>query len=641
MSLSLVVLLCLSLVKKQETVFRRTFLICCDIFLFCVGSMLVFQTDIHNHSDYFAKKLNGHDKTQLLVKVNDFPVEKEKYFKCAVEVKAVKTDSSFEAAEGNVIVYVKKPFANMPQCGQKMLLAAEIREIDPPKNPFEFDYRQYMGFKQVRHVCFVDSALCLLLNEKENSLFTYGAEIKQSILRRLKSSELSQEAYGICAALITGYDEDIDDSVMEAFSHSGTVHVLSVSGLHTGLIYLLLSFLFDLFDRKKKYRISKFIFITACLWLIALVTGFAPPILRAVIMFNLLGVGKIFFRNNHKNQINILLVSAFILLCVNPFWIRDIGFQLSYFALLGILIFQPEFGSMWEPENRFVNYTWQSVSASFAATLTTLPFTLFYFKQFPVWFFICNLVVVPLSFAILLLAVLVVLKLGFAAIIINHLVSFMFAFIALFNHPWGFIDNVDFRCIDAILLSLFIILFSFALHKRSFQIAVASLFVLIAWQINGIADSWQSKNASGFTVYQINKENTFTVKNRAEALMDSVDRKKYNFHVRPHIVSFNYTVLQVKGFNSISARSEEILLFGKKNFWPEADYARVSVIVISNNFRLTETDLGRFISLKKIVGDGSNNRYIIDRLREICNKFGIEFYSTKEQGALIIPLKGI
>jgi hypothetical protein len=63
--------------------------------------------------------------------------------------------------------------------------------------------------------------------------------------------------------------------------------------------------------------------------------------------------------------------------------------------------------------------------------------------------------------------------------------------------------------------------------------------------------------------------------------------------------------------------------------------------VISNNFRLTETDLGRFISLKKIVGDGSNNRYIIDRLREICNKFGIEFYSTKEQGALIIPLKGI
>jgi competence protein ComEC len=641
MTISLLVSVCLGFVKKQEAVLRRVFLVGCDIFLFCLGSLLVFQTDIRNHGDYFARKLNNNGKTQLLVKVNDLPVEKEKYFKCEVEVKGVKTDSTFEAAEGNVIVYLKKPLAKMPQCGQKMLLVAELKEIDPPKNPFEFDYRQYMGFKQVRHSCFADSASCLLLDEKENSLFTYGAGIKQNILQRLRSSELSHEAYGICAALITGYDEDIDDSVMEAFSHSGTVHVLSVSGLHTGLIYLLLSFLFDLFDRKKKYRISKFIFITVCLWFMALVTGFSPPILRAVIMFSLLGVGKIFFRNNHKNQMNILLVSAFILLCFNPFWIRDIGFQLSYFALLGILIFQPVFSSMWEPEDRFANYTWQSITASFAATLTTLPFTLFYFKQFPVWFFLCNLLVVPLSFAILLLAVLVVFKLSFAAVIINHLAGFMFGFIALFNHPWGFIDNVDFRWTDAILLSLFIILFSFALHQRSFKITVASLLTLIIWQINGIVDSWQSKNTSGFTVYQVNKENAFTIKNRTEALMDSVSRTKYNFHVRPHVVSFNYPALEIKGFNSISASREEILLLSKKGFWPQADYARISVLVISNNFRLAEADLGRFISLKKIVCDGSNNRYIIGRLKELCDKFGIEFYNTREQGAFIMSLKGI
>jgi competence protein ComEC len=641
MSLSLAASLCLSLVKKQEAVLRRTFLICCDIFLFCAGSMLVFQADIRNHSDYFANKLNSDGKAQLLVTVADLPVEKEKYFKCQAEVKAVKTGSAFEASEGNVIVYLKKPLTKVPSCGQQMLLIAEPKEIEPPKNPYEFDYRQYMGFKQVRHSCFADSASCLLLETRENSLFTYGAEIKRHILEQLKSSKLSDEAYGICAALITGYDDDIDDSVMEAFSHSGTVHVLSVSGLHTGLIYLLLSFFFDLFDRKKKYRITKFIFITVCLWFMALVTGFAPPILRAMIMFNLLGVGKIFFRNDHRNQVNILLVSAFILLCVDPFWIRDIGFQLSYFALLGILVFQPVFSRMWEPERPFVNYAWQSVTASFAATLTTLPFTLFYFKQFPIWFFLCNLIVVPVSFAILLLAVLVIFKLSFAAVIINYLVSFMLGFIALFNHSWGFIDNVDFRRTDTILLSILIVLFSFALHQRSFRLAVVSLLVLMVWQINGIADSWQSKNTSGLTVYQINRENAVTVKNRTEAVMGPVSRFKYNFHVRPHVVSFNYPTLEIKDFNSISARAGETLLLAKKNFWPVADYGKISVLVISNNFMLTESDLGRFISLKKIVCDGSNNRYIMRQLSELCDKFGIEFYNTKEQGALITPLKGI
>jgi competence protein ComEC len=641
MALCLPTAVCLSLIKKQESFSRGIFLVCCDVFLFCAGSMFVFQTDIRNHSDYFAQRLNSSEKNQLLVTVDDLPVEKEKYLKCQVEVKAVKSDSAFEPAEGNIIVYLKKPFAKQIRSGQQMLLSAEVKEIDPPKNPYEFDYRQYMGFKQVRHSCFADSTSCFLLSGREESLLTYGADIKQSILHRLKNSALSRDAYAICAALITGYDDDIDDSVMEAFSHSGTVHVLSVSGLHTGLIYLLLSFLFDLFDRNKKFRISKFIFITVCLWFMALVTGFAPPILRAVIMFNLLGVGKIFFRNDHRNQVNILLVSAFILLCIDPFWIRDIGFQLSYFALLGILIFQPVFSRMWQPENRFTNYTWQSVTASFAATLTTLPFTLFYFKQFPIWFFLCNLVVVPFSFAILLLAVLVVFKLGFASIIINYLVSFMFGFIALFNHSWGFIDNVDFRWSDAILLSLFIVLFSSTLHKRSFRLAVASVLTLIAWQINGIADSWQSKNTSGFTVYQVNKENAFTIKNKTEAVMDTVSREKYNFHVRPHVVSFNYPELSVSGFNSIYAGREEILLLGKKGFWPEADYSKVSILVVSNNFRLTEADLGRFISLKKIVCDGSNNRYIVGRLSELCDKFGIEFYNTKEKGALITPLKGI
>src|SRR6476620_11471941 len=137
-----------------------------------------------------------------------------------------------------------------------------------------------------------------------------GLSCKEFVLKSLKEGGLSAEAYGICAALLTGYDADIDSGIMEAFSHSGTLHVLSVSGLHTGLIYLVLSFLFDLADRRKNRKLLKFLFITFFLWGFALVAGFSAPVLRAVIMFNLLGFGKIFFRAGARHQVNILCVSA-------------------------------------------------------------------------------------------------------------------------------------------------------------------------------------------------------------------------------------------------------------------------------------------------------------------------------------------
>ncbi len=652
-SLFLILALLIALIpwflKKQTKLTKTVFLICLDVFLFCFAINLVSAARINTDENYYGNFLLPDKTNKLIVVINDLPIEKQNssngkagFIKCQLTVLKVKKNEDYIHSKGNLIGYFKKTKGETKlQFGQTLVLNTKLIEIDDPKNPLEFDYKNYLKNRQIYHTCFVDSGDYENLNSASplSFIWTIGLKCKKTILATLKNSALSQEAFSICAALLTGYDDEIDKPVMDAFSHSGTLHVLSVSGLHTGLIYLVLAFMFDLLDRKKKYPIFKFVFITLSLWFFALITGFSAPVLRAVIMFNLLGFGKIFFRNNFRNQINILLVSAFILLCYNPFLITDIGFQLSYFALFGILFFQPVFANIWQPENKILQYIWQSITASFAATLTTLPFTLFYFKQFPIWFFVCNLVVVPATFVILFMAILIIINIGKVTIVINFIVNFLIGFINLFNSPnVGFIDNIDFDWFDAILLSLCIILISVTLYYRSYKYLVYSLVIIILWQINNVFSSFQIKEKKLFAVYQIKKQAAYSFKNKRNVEINEVNKSDFNYHIKPHLISLNYPDLQKEGFNYFELNKLAVLILNRESFWPKVEYKNISTLVISNNFKLTAYDLENFGNLKLLVADGSNNTHVIRHLAKLCGKFGIEFYNTKEKGAYILNL---
>jgi competence protein ComEC len=356
-------------------------------------------------------------------------------------------------------------------------------------------------------------------------------------------------------------------------------------------------------------------------------------------MFTLAGAGSIFFRNSRNNTFNILLVSAFILLCFDPFLITDVGFLLSYFAIFGIIFFVPWFEKIWQPSNMILNAVWKNVAASFAATLSTLPFTLLFFNQFPLWFFVCNLIVVPLSFTALLLSLLLVLHIPKLAVLINFLISFMTWFIGLFNASGaGFIDNIHFTLFDSILLSLLIIFISAALYYRSYRFAFTSLLLVITWQISGIIISYKAKTGNCFTVYQIRKNTICSVKNGVEVTVSPHSEKLYNYHVRPHVISFNYPDTIPRAFNAIDAGNEHVLILDHEDHWPLVDYEKVSTLVICSNFTLREQDLPKFNALHTIVADGSNNRRSIDKLKILCAKFGIGFYDTSERGAYIAKL---
>jgi competence protein ComEC len=354
-------------------------------------------------------------------------------------------------------------------------------------------------------------------------------------------------------------------------------------------------------------------------------------------MFNLMGLGKLYFRNTAKNQINILLVSAFILLSYNPWLITDIGFLLSYFAMLGLLHYQPLLAELYTPRNYIENYLWVSVTASFAATISTLPITLFIFKQFPLWFFVCNIVVVPATFLLLFLALVAVFHVPFIAGITNILITFLIHFINLFDKKnAGYIDQICFGWHDAIILSLLIVLASAALQKRNFVLLRAALVVLVFWQFTSLIESGWRKNESVFAVYQLKGASAISMKDNKLTHIFYTDSSALDFNVKPHLISYNYPEVKTSQFNFVKQAHEQILIVGKKGSFPNAVLDSVTTLVLCKNASLRAADLERMPVLRKVVVDGSNNKRARGRVADLCRKFAVNFYDTSVEGAFLL-----
>lgn len=628
---------------KQNNRFTKVvFMLLADVMLCLFGLSLTHLSNL-SHAPSFYSKLQSPDSIgTFVVEISDIAIRKEKFTKYPVKVLYVKKGTKLLPATGNLLVYLRNQNnTSILEPGERLCFSKKLSEVQGPMNPGEFDYRAYLQRKQVYHTVFVEPTdWRLLTNSKSNvGLQLFALRCKARTLDILKHSDLTPDAYAICAALLTGYDDDINKEVMQAFSHSGTLHVLSVSGLHTGLIYLVLNFLFNLIDKHKKYKLSRLVILTVLLWLFALLTGFSAPVLRAVIMFNLIGIGAAFFRHDYRNQINILLVSAFILLCYNPFFIVDIGFLLSYFAMFGLLYFQPRLSLLWQPVHPVARYLWQSITASFAATLSTLPLTLFFFKQFPIWFFVCNLVVVPITFILLLAAFLLLLHLPYLSMLINSLVAFTVWFIQLFNHEHvGYLDGLHINWIDLLALSFLLLFLSLALQKRSYQWMRLSIFTLVLWQLISLAESYRLKTKSELVVFYHKRELLVSVKNTGTCVLNQIDTASYAYSVKPALTGYNYPTLNQSQYNYVRSPNEVVLFLSDRSVQVDS-LAKVTTLVLSHNRLLRPEALIPFRSLKRIVTDATNNQRTILQTADLCRNFGYEFYNIKQHGAFVLALK--
>ena len=450
--------------------------------------------------------------------VSEIPVEKAKSIKAEITLKQIKYKGKWQNTSGKLIAYFEKSDKTKNlETGNVIVFAGILQEIQDPLNPHEFDYKAYLNLKNIFHSVYLKQSTWEIASQtKTISLFGFTQKIRKQLLDTYRQSGLQRAEFAMVAALVLGYDDEIDKPLLNAYSHTGTLHVLSVSGLHVGIIYLLLGYMLSFLDRNKKTSLIKVILIIFFLWFFVLLSGFSAAAVRAAFMFSLIAFGKKFYEQ--VETANIVLVSAFFSLCINPFWLADIGFQLSYIAVLGILYLYPYFFNLLSFSWGFAEKIWALCSVSIAAQLATLPITLYYFHQFPALFLISNLIMIPVSTFIMYGGMLVLLfsKLGFVAHILVWLTSFLIKVMnacALFfdRLPFCVIDHIHLSVINMILLYLVIIVVFISIEQRSYKLLMSSLGIVVVMLLISIGFDLSIKEHKQLVIYQSDQTSVLSV----------------------------------------------------------------------------------------------------------------------------------
>lgn len=269
-----------------------------------------------------------------------------------------------------------------------LLVQSDLIPIENKGNPGEFDMELFWKTKGIRTMSFIDENSFKLLDRFERNFFQEFIYSLQTSFNKMLESHLEGENLAVAKAIILGDKSMLDSETKNSFSATGAMHVLAVSGLHIGLILQILMEVAKFFSRfisRKKAVLS----ILVLLWIYSILTGFSPSVIRSIFMFTILVLAQFF--GKEQNNINSLFFSAFVLLLFQPMFLFDIGFQLSYLAMVGIYTLYRPIESWYQPKNKIIKYFWQGTAVGFAAQCMTVPLTLYYFHQFPNYFAIANL----------------------------------------------------------------------------------------------------------------------------------------------------------------------------------------------------------------------------------------------------------
>ena len=353
---------------------------------------------LHSYQTAQEGEISWGEGQGYLAEVQRYDLPKANSSENLLAVFALNGKEGWSSQNALVLVYHQMEVALYP--GQVIWVPANPEPVAPPSFPDEFNYKQFLAAKGIHFRQFLGKKLQVLPLKPSNELNFAMEHLRHYFAGVIDQYVQRPESKQIALALLLGQKESLAKEVKQAYSATGTQHILAVSGLHVGIIYSILLLPLTFFKQKGQLlQKSYLILVLGLIWVYALMTGFSPSVVRAVVMFSLVTLGQM--RKRKPSIWNILAFSALLLLVLDPAIQTDLGFQLSYLAVAGIVGLQPILLRMWAPSNRVLDYFWQMATVTLAAQLITSPLTLHYFHTFPTYFLVANLLIVPLSYIIL------------------------------------------------------------------------------------------------------------------------------------------------------------------------------------------------------------------------------------------------
>jgi len=537
---------------------------------------------------------------------------------------------------GKIIVNIQKDSLKNLIIGNVIKVKTVLQQNSSTKNPNQFDYGKYLANKQIYAQVYTNKTEITINKNLKKDIWYYSGRLHSRIVRNLEKANFNNEEMNVALALILGQQQDISSDIIQDYQYSGATHILSVSGLHVGFIMLFINFILKPIPNTRKGSLIKLISILLSLGAFAIISGLSPSVLRSVVMFSFLAIGNHLRRSG--SIYHTLLVSMLLILLCEPYFLFDVGFQLSYLALFFIVWLQPLLKQIWTPKNKIQTTIWNALTVSFAAQIGTLPLCLYYFHQFPGLFFVTNIIIIPILSFIMIAGIIVMILAIFMSppvIIIEvfeksiYLLNKTIHIVASFE--WFVIRDISFNFYYLLTFYIFIISAIVWSKKPNYNQFAFLLITIVLLQLSFIYTKKEIENTNELIVYNTKKNTLLSERTGKKITLFTNDTLSKNSILNAYLVgNFGKLSSTNKIKNVLYFNGKKISIIDSSGIYETR--IQPDILILTQSPKINLDRILEDLHPKIIIADASNSYSIQKTWKYTCLKKNIPFHATSEKG---------
>ena len=568
----------------------------------------------------------------------------------AVLLYAIHPDSCKNLQKQNALLYFAKNNSSQElQRGDVLLIKNDLILIKSPGNPDEFDYAAYMRIKHTYYMQFVSDKWTFLGHPDHFSIRNFSSEQKIKLQNILEQTSLTEREQDFLKAVLLGITDDLWEEQRDLYQQAGLSHLLAISGLHVGIMaFIVLWLLYPL--KRLGYNRIRFFIVVWVLWGYAFMCGLSPSVVRACIMFSVL-MGA-YLLKRHSYAVNSLAVAAFLMLVYDPYYLWDIGFQLSFLSVLLLLSAAPFFPK--NGKNKVLNYIFLLIWTTAVIQIGTMALTVYYFHNIPVYSILCNLVMVPL-FPVLISGGILLLLAGNSDI--QPYLSDMFHSLfhrsdsiirSIVNLPGAMTENIWIEpAVVAIwLMAIFLIMFWGYTQNPKYGITLLSvvsvfLFYLLLAPTKYLSEISIYNHRGGISVNVIDYPRNYVITTDELFAMESLETVARNHWMKikanpPTLITDSLETPNLKvSLPFVQFGKRRILLLNNESWKNKISPTRLKIdlLVVGREYKERIADVTHLYDIDQVVLSADVNPIVASGFEKECRSLRIKCHHTADQGA--------
>ena len=548
--------------------------------------------------------------------------------------------------EGDILIRFSKDQLSQPlRLGVCILTSTEPKEIGKALNPAAFDFREYSRKKGIYHQLSLSQEQFTTLPAEQMHVRTLALICRGRIIKSLGDKGFTSKEFSVIEALLLGKRQDLSKETMSSYQNAGAMHLLAISGLHIGILLMILQIVLGPFERLRHGKEIKWVLLIGFLWFFAFISGLSPSVIRAATMFTVLSFG---IRIGRFSQLgNYLFIALFLSLVFKPLYVFDLGFQMSYLAVAAILGVSPFLKSLWNPDQKLLRYIWNLFVISISAQLGVLPLSLYHFHHFSALFFLSSIAIIPFLG--------IVLGMGYFMIILDFF-NFLWPFyvevyammITMMNHAieiFGSINTLIFKnvfftepllCISY----LFIGLLTFSIRNLNVKRSAAILVCCILIFAILLFEKRTTQSEAAFIVFHQYKQSLFLRRTGDKGILysgseanSSKELSLVKNYARDHFLLHLSESERMLNFYKLGNYSIMVIDHSsvKSDFGFKPD-----ILILINSPQINLDRILGEIRPKVIIADGSDFSSYKSLWEKSCKQKDIIFHDTYRDGAFTL-----